>query len=147
MLGDIFNPKCIKLNLESTTKDEAFEELIETIAENHADFDRREMLEAVTLRESKMNTIIRPGIALPHGYSRSVSGIVGALGFSRTGIEYDEKDRNPVHLFLMLLMDESSRERNLQVLSNLWELVDASVFSKIREMRSPQEVYSLLSLY
>ena len=148
MLSEIFTPTHIKLDLESTTKADVFEELIETIADDNAEFDRQELLEAVTMRENKMATIIKPGIAIPHGYSRTISGIIGAIGFSRAGIEYDQIDCDPVHLFFMLLMDESSREQHLQVFGHLWDLLNSAAFSdEIRKLRTPQEVYSLLSRF
>jgi len=147
MLNDIFSPERIKLNLESTTKNEVFEELINTIAIPESKFDSRELFEAVTLRESKMNTIIMPGIAVPHGYCSSVRGIIGAMGFSMGGVEYDSKDRSPVHIFVMLLMDESSQEQHLQVLSRLLELINSASFAAIRKAATPEEVYALLGRY
>ena len=147
MLCDIFNPKCVKLNLESTTKSEVLEELIEIIAAGNNDFDRRELLEAVTQRENKMHTGIMPGVAIPHGYCKTVNGIIGALGFSRAGIEYDELDGNPVHLFFLLLMDESSREEHLHALSGLYELLNSEEFSEICARGKPQEVCGLLNQY
>ena len=145
MLNDVFGPERLILNLEGTTKSDVFEELIEIIAVSNSGFNRQELLEAVVLRESKMNTIILPGIAVPHGYCPSVNGIVGAMGFSREGIEYDTLDRDPVHLFFMLLMDDSSWEEHLQVLSRLLELLNSRALSKIRGVKErPQEIYKLL---
>lgn len=142
MLKEVFNPSRIKLDLESTTKTGVFGELIGTIALPNSEFDRQKLLDAVTERESKMSTNILPGIAIPHGYCSSVPNIIGAIGVSRAGIEYDNK--NPVHLFFMLFMGEKSREKHLQVLSELWELLNTRAFAGIRKAKSPEEVYDLL---
>lgn len=148
MLREIFDLKNIKLNLEGTTKADVFEELIGTITGQNSELNPSELLSAVSLRESKMNTRIMPGIAIPHGYCRTINGIIGAIGFSRSGIEYYSDERgDPVHLFFMILMDESSREQHLQVLSHLLELINSEDFSVIRELRNPQELYSLISHY
>ena len=147
MLNDIFCPGRIKLNLEGTTKTEVFEELIETIAVSNSEFERRGMLEAVLLRESKMNTIIRPGIAVPHGYSPCVRGIIGTIGFSRIGIEYDKLDPNPVHLFFMLLLDESSWEEHLEVLSRLLKFLNSAAFPRILGNEMPQDIYEQLCCF
>jgi mannitol/fructose-specific phosphotransferase system IIA component (Ntr-type) len=141
-LSDIFGQERIKLNLEGKTKDEVFEELVETIAEPHPEYDRREMLRAVISREDRMNTAILPGVAVPHGYCNAVGGIVGAIGFSRAGIKYDSPE--PVHAIFMLLMDESSREQHLLVLSRLLELFNSQVFAVIQTAKSPREVYDML---
>ena len=147
MLSEVFSPERIKLNLESTTKTEAFEELVETIAVSGSEFDSQELIDAVNLRENKMNTIIMPGVALPHGYCSGIQGIIGAIGFSGAGIKYDSQDGKPVHVFIMLLMDQSSREHHLQVLSRLLEMLNSAVFSAIRNAATPEEVYSLIRRY
>ena len=146
MLSDIFCPRHIKLNLESTTLTGVFEELVETITRANPELDDRKLFEAVILRESKMNTIVRPGIAMPHGYCSNVNGIIGAIGVSPAGIEYDELNQ-PVHLFFMLLLDEVSREQHLQVFNRLLELFNSTAFSKIRNMKTPQDVHDLISRF
>jgi mannitol/fructose-specific phosphotransferase system IIA component (Ntr-type) len=141
-LSDVFGQEFIKLDLESKTKDEVFAELIETIAGPHPEFDREEMLEALISRENRMNTAILPGVAVPHGYYGVAGGIVGAMGFSRTGIEYGSPE--PVHAIFMLLLDESSREYHLRVLGGLLELLNSPSFAVIRATESPREVYEVL---
>ena len=147
MLSTIFDPRYIKLDLESTTKTGAFGEIIETIAESDPKYDRQELMEAVILRENKMKTIIMPGIAVPHGYINSVKGIVGAVGFSRAGIKYDKDNPNPVHIFFMLLMDEISREKHIQVFSRLLEMLNSTSFEEIAGMETPRELFELISRF
>ena len=147
MLNDIFCSARIKLNLEGATKTEVFKELIETFAESKSEFERCDMLEAVFQRESKMNTIIRPGIAVPHGYCSSVRGIIGTIGFSRRGIKYDTLDSNPVHLFFMLLLDEYSWEGHLEVLSRLLKFLKSSSFPEIQGNEMPQEIFERLCCF
>ncbi|MDR1300937.1 MAG: PTS sugar transporter subunit IIA [Treponema sp.] len=141
-LSDIFRPDLIKLDLESKTKDEVFKELVETIARVYPKFNRQEMVDAVISRENRLNTAILPGVAVPHGYCQVVNGIIGALGFSRTGIEYGSLE--PVHTIFMLLMDVSSREYHLRVLSRLLEMLNSKSFAVIPAAESPQEVYDML---
>ncbi|MDR2632370.1 MAG: PTS sugar transporter subunit IIA [Treponema sp.] len=144
-LSDIFGQQFIKLELESKTKAEVFEELIETIAVQHPDYDRAEMLKAVISREQQMNTAILAGIAVPHGYCKAVSSIVGAMGFSRSGIEYGSPE--PVHAVVMLLMDTASREQHLLVLSRLLELLHSQAFAVIQAAASLQEVKRILDRF
>ena len=144
MLGMFFDPSRIKLNLESRTKDDVLEELVSMIAESCPEYDEQELLEAIILREEKMATIVMPGIAMPHGHCEAIHGIIGAIGISREGIEYDELDEDPVHLFFMLLMDESSKERDLRVFSHLLEMLHSTSFDVIKSMASSRELYDLL---
>ena len=143
MLCDIFELERINMKLTGATKMDVFTELVETAAASNPDLDRQKMLESVILRENKMHTLILPGIAIPHGYSNTVSGIIGAIGYSQIGIEYD--DNNLVHLLFLLVMDEKSREQHLRVLAKLLELLKSAAFAKFRKDRSSrQEWYDLI---
>jgi mannitol/fructose-specific phosphotransferase system IIA component (Ntr-type) len=141
-LSDIFGQELIKLDLESTTKEETFEELAGIIAGWRPEFDRQEILEAVIARENLMNTAILPGVAVPHGYCNAVGGIIGAMGFSSAGIEYDSLE--PIHFVFMLVMDESSWEQHLRVLSRLLDLLNSESFPVIQAAESTQAVYDIL---
>ena len=144
MLNKVFDPGRIILNLKSTTRDEVFEELIETIVQSDSEFDRGELLEAILLRENKMNTIIRPGIALPHGYIDKFEEVIGAMGFSQEGVEYDDIDE-PVHVFILLLMGKKSKELHLRVMSHILEMLNSKIFTGIRNAGTSKEAYNLIS--
>ena len=144
MLGEIFDQRRINMNLLSKTKSGVLGELVETIKETDSRLDSQELLDAITLRENKMTTIILPGVAVPHGYCSAIQGIIGAIGFSRTGIEFDRQDRDPVHLFFLLLMDESSREQHLRILSQLLQVINSATLNEILGRGNPQELHKLL---
>jgi mannitol/fructose-specific phosphotransferase system IIA component (Ntr-type) len=132
------------VNLESETKDEAFEELVETISALHPELNREEMLEALTTREKQMNTAVVPGVAVPHGYCHAVNGIVGVIGISRAGIEYDTGKQEPVHCIFMVLMGRSHREEHLHVLGKLLNLFNSQALPKMQAAKSAQDVYDIL---
>ena len=144
MLDAIFDPRRINMNLLSRTKSDVLGELVETVKKTDSAMDRQEMLNAITTRENKMTTIVLPGVAVPHGYCNTVHGIIGAIGFSREGIEFDQEYRDPVHLFFTLVMDESSREQHLKVLGRLLEMIKSAALDEISGIESPQEIYKLL---
>jgi len=147
MLDVIFDPRRINMNLMSRTKSDVLGELVESIKKTDSALDRQELLNAITMRENKMTTIILPGVAVPHGYCSAVHGIIGAVGFSRGGVEFDTECRDPVHLFFMLLMDESSCEQHLRVLGRLLEMINSATLNEIRGIESSQEIYELLCRY
>ncbi|MDR1046850.1 MAG: PTS sugar transporter subunit IIA [Treponema sp.] len=145
LLSDVFTKQSINIHLESETKDDAFRELIETIVEIHDEFDRDTMLAVVQDRETKMNTYIAPGIAIPHGYYPGTGSIFGALGVSKSGIDYDAPDQKPVHCIFLIIMGEAPREKNLQVLTRVMSLVDSGGLSLLRKAQSPEEIHAILS--
>ena len=144
MLSDFFDTNRIKLELKSSTKDGVLEELVEIITGSCSEYNKQELLEAITSREEKMTTIIMPGIAVPHGYCNNVRGIIGGIGFSREGIEFDNNDKSLVHLFFILVMDESSRELNLKVFTRILEMLKSASLDQISGMTSSRELYDLL---
>ncbi|MDR2537291.1 MAG: PTS sugar transporter subunit IIA [Treponema sp.] len=144
MLSEIFDVQHIKLNLESETKDEVFEELVATITAQHPELNHQDLLEAITTRESQMNTAVAPGIAIPHGYCHTLNGIVGVVGISRAGIEYDTEMKETVHYIFMVLMSCDHREKHLTFLSKLLKLLDPQMLSEIQEAKSAQDFHNIL---
>jgi PTS system nitrogen regulatory IIA component len=145
LLCDIFAKQTINLRLESKTKDDAFKELIEAIAEIHGDFDRDTMFAAVQNRENKMNTSIAPGLAIPHGSYPGTSRIFGALGISESGIDYGAPDKKPVFCIFLIILGESSREKHLRVLTRIMSLVNSGGLSLLLKAQSPEEIHNILS--
>jgi mannitol/fructose-specific phosphotransferase system IIA component (Ntr-type) len=97
LLSNVFVPQSIRLGIEGKTKDAAFTELIGLITAIYPECDHAEMYSALNSRESKMSAGIGSGIAVPHGYCRSISTITGAVGISKAGIDYSAIDGQPVH--------------------------------------------------
>jgi mannitol/fructose-specific phosphotransferase system IIA component (Ntr-type) len=147
LLNNIFDKRAIKLNLEGNTKEEVFTELIEAIADVHPEFGMDEMLRVIWDRENKMNTSIAPGAAVPHGYYPGSGDVVGAIGVSRAGIEYDALDHKPVHFIFLLIMGETSHEKHLHVLSRILSLTKSGALTYIQTAKSHQEVYAILSRF
>lgn len=148
ILGEVFKPNTIVVQLESSEKEEAFEELIEQLVSADPSLDRAKLLNAIMEREALMSTGIKPGIAVPHGKTDSVKGCIGAIGISKNGVEYDALDGNPVHIIFMLLSATTDSEYHLRVLSRLAQIIDTpAVYSELMEQTAADQVYSLLCKY
>lgn len=140
-----FSPKTVVMDLESVDKDELFEEMVEAIVRVHPEVERAEALEALRERESKMSTGIMHSIAVPHGNCSTVEEVLGAVGISHKGIDYDSLDKAPVHLVFMVLCNPEKPEMHLSVLKELSTVLQSPTFLKeVMEKKTPQEVYDLL---
>jgi len=129
LLQQLFAPGCIKVGLQSEEKEELFEELVDVLARNGGrNFPRQSVLTAIRDREGKMSTGIKKGIALPHGKAQGLEGLWGVLGISRTGIDYDSLDGQPVYLVFMLVSSPKDAEQHLNALKRLARLLDDPVF-------------------
>lgn len=145
ILGQIFPKETVIVDLESTEKDELFEELIEKIHSYSDSFDRSVALDSLNDRESKMTTGIMHSVAIPHALIPSFEGTVGAIGISRDGIDYDSLDKAPVHLIFMILGAEDETERHIQILKQLASVLQLPGFvEKMINCKSSSEVHNLL---
>lgn len=147
-LEQVFSSETVIMNLESTEKNELFKEMIASVAKVQKHLDCEQALQAVLKRESKMSTGIMHDVAVPHGSCPSVKDVVGAIGISRRGIEYESLDKAPVHLVFMLLCSPSSTDAHLAVLKDLASVLQNPEFVKeIQSAKTSEEVYSLLGKY
>ncbi|MGI5058159.1 PTS sugar transporter subunit IIA [Treponema pectinovorum] len=145
VLEDIFTKDCIIVDLQSTEKDELFEEMVEKLYSIVPDFNREEVLFALNEREAKMSTGIMHSVAIPHAFVSSINGTFGVIGISRDGIDYDSLDRAPVHVVFMLLAGEGQTEKHVQVLKSLAILLQKKDFVKnIISCKTQSEVYNLI---
>jgi len=149
LLQRVFAPGRIKIGLESEDKDELFEELVDLLAkEGGRDYPRGSVLAAVREREDKMSTGIKKGIALPHGKAEGLSGLSGALGISRNGIEYSSLDGEPVYLVFMLVSSPLDAELHLAALKRLAILLDEPEFyTELLGSDSPERASAILRNY
>jgi len=143
-LEEVFDERLIKLDLRGETREECFSELVSGISAVHPELESGAMLRAINERENKLSTLIMPGVALPHGCYRNFDKVVGAIGVSRKGIDYR---LGQVNVIFMLLLGEAVREKHLHVLSGLFTFINSGALPHIKNAKSPQEVYGMLSRY
>lgn len=124
MLRELFTPARIKTRLEAEDKDEVFEELVDLLVTQYRLSSRDEVLDAIRRREEKMSTGIKRGIAIPHAKTALAKGVIGVIGISRTGIDYQSLDGEPVHLLFLMLSSEADAGLHLAVLKKIALLVE-----------------------
>ena len=130
ILQKVFQPSTIKTGLESDSKDELFEELVDVLAKAyppHSPFPRQQIIDALLKREAKMSTGISKGIALPHATVEGLDTLRGVLGISARGLEYEALDGHPVFLVFLLLTPPDDAELHLQALQSIAALIDDHV--------------------
>ena len=149
LLQQVFAPGSIKIGLASGDKDELFEELVDVLArEGGSGFPRASVLATVKEREDKMSTGIKKGIALPHGKAEGLTGLSGALGVSKRGIEYASLDGEPVYLVFMLVSAPQDSESHLAALKRLAILLDDPEFySDLLRADTPARANSIIRNY
>jgi mannitol/fructose-specific phosphotransferase system IIA component (Ntr-type) len=145
VLGSIFSPDFIKMDLESEDKEEVFEEMVELYASSTDSVSRSAILSALRNREAKLSTGIKSGYALPHAQTDQVKAVQGIIGISHKGIDYDALDGKPVHVIFMLLASTDDYSFHLRVLKRLSLLIeDPEFYQNIINQKDPSAVYSTI---
>jgi len=142
---DILSEELVKVGMESRDKEEAFEELVSVLlqAEKIEDFDAA--LEALLERESQQSTGIGDGLGVPHGRIQGLQGIVGVMGISEYGIEFDAIDGKPVHVVFLLLAPTGRPGETLQVLAEFARIFSQRMlYQSLCKAKTSQEVMNLL---
>lgn len=143
-ISEFITADFIKTGLESDDKDEVFEEMVDILVRNRG-YDREAVLTAIREREEKMSTGIGQNIAIPHGKTDSVDGLVGVIGTSVSGIDYESLDDEPVHVVFMLLAPFDSAGPHIKALQRIAVLMkDRGFYKRIVECGSSQDLYQIL---
>ncbi len=124
-LNDFLGPKPIVIELQAENRWQAINELIGALVA-HCKIkpeDQKAVAEAVIKRESSMSTGIGFGIGIPHASTDLVSEVVGAIGRSRKGVQFESLDFKPVHLVMLFLVPQGQFQKHLHSLSNLAKLL------------------------
>lgn len=144
-LNQIFKIEFINSHLSARSKDEALEELINTIITGGLKLNSSSILDILKQRESLGSTGIGDGVAIPHGKISNINDIVIAFGRSEDGIVYDSLDGKPVHLFFMVLAPENSAGQHLKILAKISKMLKDEYFrKKLLETRSKSDLYKII---
>jgi mannitol/fructose-specific phosphotransferase system IIA component (Ntr-type) len=122
-LRDLLDESVVKIGLESTDKEECFEELIDLLVRSGRLASREAALAAVAARESTATTGIGRGCAIPHGKDPSIQTLTVAIGTSAAGIEFDAVDGAPVHLVILILANAGEPGPHVRALSEVVRLL------------------------
>ncbi|PCJ51333.1 MAG: PTS sugar transporter subunit IIC [Candidatus Hydrogenedentota bacterium] len=130
LLGEILHRAVIKTDLEASTKDAAIAELVDSLieAKDLTPNLRKPVLHALNARERSMSTGMEMGIALPHGTSPDITNLVGALGISTAGIEWQCLDDQPANLIMLLVLPRHEFQVHVRTLAGISHLLNEETF-------------------
>jgi len=145
-LGDILTTEQIITDLQAGDRWEAIDELIANlVATGRIRADHREAISAVVKkRESSMSTGIGFGIGIPHASTDLIYEVVGALGRSSKGVNFDALDNQPVKLVMLFLVPQGQFQKHLHTLANIAKLLHKADFRQALEQATDAE--SMLSI-
>jgi len=140
-LGDILSKDQIIPDLQAADRWQAIEELIgNLVATGKIKAEHREAITAVVRkRETSMSTGIGFGIGIPHASTDLIYEVVGALGRSKKGVDFNALDNQPVHLVMLFLVPQGQFQKHLHTLANIAKMLHKSDFRQALEQAPDAE--------
>jgi PTS system nitrogen regulatory IIA component len=143
---DFLQPERIIANLAAKTKPAVLAELASHLAKLEPGVDSESLRRVLEERELLASTAIGDGIAIPHGKLDSVGHLVGSLGRSVEGIEFESIDGKPTHLVFMLVAPASSTGVHLKALARLSRLFrDADFRQRLLQAPTREAMYQVIA--
>ena len=140
-LGDILSKEQILTDLRAANRWEAIDELIDNlVATGKIKPENHDAIAAVVKkRESSMSTGIGFGIGIPHASTDLIYEVVGALGRSKKGVNFDALDNQPVNLVVLFLVPQGQFQKHLHTLANIAKLLHKADFRQALEQAPDAE--------
>src|SRR6476661_6406051 len=143
-LRQFFTEDAIKLELESTTKDDVLKELISLLGLD--DKSEGMLYKMLKRRENLGSTGIGRGIAIPHCRSLVVSKLRVAFGRKSSGLDFTAIDDNPVNFFLIVAPPLEVSNQYLPVLGKIAQFSkEPDVPDRLLKLKEPSEFMALLN--
>src|SRR3979490_1199371 len=134
-LGDILSREQIITDLHATNRWEAIDELINNlVTTGKIKPEHHDAIAAVVKKpESSMGPGIGFGIGIPHASTDLIYDVVGALGRSKKGVNFDALDNQPVNLVVLFLVPQGQFQKHLHTLANIAKLLHRAEFRQALE--------------
>jgi PTS system nitrogen regulatory IIA component len=145
--SDFLCSKAISADLTSTTKADVIAELVDLLIESGSieKKHRKKTLEILMAREALGSTAIGQGIAIPHGKSDCVKKLVGCLGVSKKGINFDSLDGEPAFIFFLLIAPVDSAGPHLKALARISRLLkDKYIRESLKSAKDDKTILTIV---
>jgi nitrogen PTS system EIIA component len=141
-LSDLLSPTRIRVPLQATDKDGVLRELVALVGNGGVSDD---VLGAILERERQFPTGIGYGVAVPHGKTPALVGLVIVAGTTPVPVPYETIDGEPVRLFFLLVGPESAAGAHVKALSRISRLVRREpVRGRLLGAQTPEEFYRVV---
>src|SRR6188474_2852179 len=137
----------IRADLGADEKPAIIRELVESLAAaggvKAEDVDG--IVAAIMKREELGSTGIGRGVAVPHTKHPSVEKLVGTVGVSPVGVDFNSLDGDKVQLFFLLISPPDRPGDHLRALENISRQLRNETFCRfLKQSKSPADIQHLL---
>lgn len=145
--ADFITTKAIRTELKAQSKQGIVEELVQALLDSaDVEADQREdIIASIMKREELGSTGIGRGVAVPHTKHPSVQKLVGTVGVSEEGVDFESLDGERVQLFFLLISPPERPGDHLRALENISrQLRDESFCRFLKQSKTPVDINHLL---
>ena len=145
--ADFIEVDAIRAELTAVDKESAISELVDSLvaAGGVKEDEKGHIVEAVMKREELGSTGIGRGVAVPHTKHASVDRLVGTVGISRVGVDFNSLDGEKVMIFFLLVSPLDRPGDHLRALENISrQLRDATFCRFLRQAKTVDDIKLLL---
>ncbi len=145
--SDFIVMPAIRADLTADDKQAVIAELIASLAEAGVikSADQEGIVAAVMRREELGSTGIGRGVAVPHTKHPSVERLIGTVGISSEGVNFNSLDGAKVHLFFLIVSPHDRPSDHLRALEQItMHLRDDAFCRFLKQARTVQDVQQLL---
>jgi PTS system fructose-specific IIA component/PTS system nitrogen regulatory IIA component len=145
--ADFVSFEAIRADLEAEDKEGVIRELTSSLMHTGAiaEEEFESIVKAILKREELGSTGIGRGVAVPHTKHPSVKKLVGTVGVSVSGVDFNSLDGEKVQLFFLLISPPDRPGDHLRALENISRQLRDDTFCKfLKESKSTHDIWQLL---
>ena len=143
---DFLHEKAISVDIKATKKSDVIKELVDLLSQTHSLKQNDKLIKTLMNRESLGSTGIGQGIGIPHAKSDIVHELIGVLGISKAGVDFDSLDGEPTHIFILLVAPEDAAGPHLKALAKISRMLkDKFIRDSLIAAKDPKAVIDIIS--
>lgn len=144
---DFVNRDAVRANVVAEDKEGVIREMTQALLESGSivadEFES--IVKAILKREELGSTGIGRGVAVPHTKHPGVENLVGTVGISHEGIDFNSLDGEKVQLFFLLISPPDRPGDHLRALENISRQLRSDTFCKfLKQSETAEDVLQLL---
>jgi PTS system fructose-specific IIA component/PTS system nitrogen regulatory IIA component len=145
--ADFVSTDAIRAELESFDKESVIREVTRSLvtAGQLGEDDYESIVAAIMKREDLGSTGIGRGVAVPHTKHPSVDRLVGTVGVSSEGVDFNSLDGEKVQLFFLLISPPDRPGDHLRALENISRQLRDDTFCRfLKQSKTAEDIRLLL---
>ncbi len=145
--SDFVQADAILAELSADEKESVVNELVGSLVQAGAikADDQESIVKAIMKREELGSTGIGRGVAVPHTKHPSVNQLIGTVGVSGEGVDFDSLDGEKVQLFFLLVSPPDRPGDHLRALENISRQLRDDTFCRfLKQSKTAADIQQLL---